>query len=343
MRRLWIALALGGLVPQALTPVEPRVSFPRAGLGLDVALDAATAPEVRQRVLAEIRGTGVNVFALTLSWSAAEPDAGKYDVGELIRAARLLRQSGATVHLDVPIVIGLQRDVPRDLETVAFDDSHFSARFAQLLAALQPALLDASTVSLGYGADAYFADRKEELEAYVRLFRGAADLLKKNAPQLFVGVTTTAPTESPAPAVATALQESASVSLYIYAPFQRANPFLHRTPESLDHDWKLLLDHSAGRPIAFPEVSYSSSRENGSSPEHQAEFVRRLRRFLAASDGRRLMFARYASWRDAPAPHASADATPVGRRRAAFLANRGLETADGHAKPAWTEWVQQGR
>jgi hypothetical protein len=343
MRRLWIALALGSLVPQALTPVEPKMSVPRSGLGLDVALDAGVAAEVRQRVLAEIRRTGVNVFSLTLSWSAAEPEAGKYDLGEFVRSARLLRQSGATLHLDVPIVVGPRRDVPRDLETVAFDDARFSARFAQLLAALEPALLDASTISLGYAADAYFADRKEELEAYVRLFRGAADLLKKNAPQLFVGVTTTTPMESATPAVATALQESASVSLYIYAPFQRGNPFLHRTPDTLDRDWKLLLDRSGGRPIAFPEVSYSSSRENGSSPERQAEFVRRLRRFLAASDGRRLMFARYSSWRDTPVPHSSADLTPVGRRRVAFLANRGLETADGQAKPAWTEWVKEGR
>jgi hypothetical protein len=330
-------------MPQALTPVEPKASVPRAGLGLDVALDAGATTEVRQRALAEIRATGVNVFALTLSWSAAEPDAGKYELGELIRSARLLRQSGATVHLDLPIVLGPRRDVPRDLETVAFDDTRFSSRLAQLLAALEPALLDTSTLSLGYGADVYFAERKEELEAYVRLFRGTADLLKKNAPQLFVGVTTTAPTESAAPAVTTALQAPASVSLYIYVPFQRSNPFLHRAPDALDHDWKLLLDRSGGRPIAFPEVSYSSSRENGSSPERQAEFVRRLRRFLAASDGRRLMFARYASWRDTPVAHSAADATPVGRRRAAFLANRGLETADGRAKLAWTEWVKEGR
>jgi len=154
---------------------------------------------------------------------------------------------------------------------------------------------------------------------------------------------TATPSESAAPAVATALQEIGSVALYIYAPFQRANPFLHRPPDALDHDWKLLLDRSGGRPIAFPEVSYSSSRENGSSPERQAEFVRRLRRFLAASDGRRLLFARYVLWRDIPAAHSAAEATPAGRRRAAFYANRGLQTADGHPKPAWTEWVKEAR
>ena len=51
-----------------------------------------------------------------------------------------------------------------------------------------------------------------------------------------------------------------------------------------------LLEAARGRPIAFPEVSFSSAAENGSSPEKQAEFVRRMRRFLASHDGRTLLF-----------------------------------------------------
>jgi len=334
--RLWIALVLG-----FLAPLEPRAAIPRPGLGLDLELDAGVPAEARERALVEIRRTGVNVFALSVSWSAAEPQAGRYDLAGIFQSARLLRQSGATVHLDLPIVAGRRRDVPADLERLAFDDARFAARLGQLLSALEPTLLDASTLSLGYGADAYFADEKDELEAFQRLFRGAVEFLKKTAPHLRVGVTTTTPSESAAPAIAAALQEPASVSLFIYAPFQRANPFVHRTPDALDHDWKLLLDRAGDRPIAFPEVSYSSSRENGSSPERQAEFVRRLRRFVASSDGRRLLFARYTAWRDTPLPGSPADTTPVGRRRNAFYANRGLETTDGHAKPAWAEWVKE--
>jgi hypothetical protein len=343
VKRFWLACLCGTLAAPAFAPPEPKAPpAPRAGLGLDVILEAGATAEA-QRALVEIRATGVNVFALSLSWPVMEPQTGKYDLGEVVRSARLLRQSGASVHLDLPIVASRRRDVPGDLETLPFDDARFSARLGQLLAALEPALWDASTLSLGYGADAYFADKKDELEAFQRLFRGALELLKKTAPQLRVGVTTTAPSESAAPAIAAALQESASVSLFIYAPFQRANPFLHRPPDALEHDWKLLLDRSGGRPIAFPEVSYSSSRENGSSPERQADFVRRLRRFIASSDGRRLLFARYSSWRDLAPPRPSADTTPVGHRRAAFYANRGLETADGQAKPAWKEWVREGR
>jgi hypothetical protein len=165
-------------------------------------------------------------------------------------------------------------------------------------------------------------------------------------------VTTAAPTESPAPVVAAALHQGSPVLFYLYAPFDRTNPFRHRPPESLEHDWKLLLESAAGRPIAFPEVSYSSAPENASNPERQAEFVRRLRRFLQASDGRLLLFVRYVAWRDEPDPRpAAADAkspsaapvapaAPAAARRAAFLAHRGLQTERGAPKPAWSEWIR---
>jgi hypothetical protein len=340
VKRIALAIAWLGLAI-AVCPLEPAAAPGRSGLGLEVELDASVPADVRQRVLAEIRATGVNVFALSLSWLAIEREPGKYDLGEFLRSARLLRQSGAIVHLDLPIVAGRRRDVPADLDRVAFDDERFQTRLGRLLAALQPALLDASTLSLGYGADAYFADKKEELEAFRRLMGGVRAALARSAPQLRVGVTTAAPGESVAPEVATALQESASVSLFIYAPFERASPFTHRPPDALEHDWKLLLARAGDRPVAFPEVSYSSSRENGSSPERQAEFVRRFRRFLSAADGHRLLFARYAAWRDSPPGASAADATPVGRRKAAFYANRGLQTVDGQAKPAWAEWVKK--
>ena len=342
MKRIGLAIACFGLA-RALSPLEPAAAPGRAGLGLEVELDAAVPADARQRVLAEIRATGVNVFALSLSWPAVEHEPGKYDLGEFLRSARLLRQSGAMVHLDLPIVAGRRRDVPADLDRVAFDDERFQTRLGRLLAALEPALLDASTLSLGYGADAYFAGKMEELEAFLRLMGGVRTALATGAPQLRVGVTTAAPGESVAPEVATALQEAASVSLFLYAPFERANPFTHRPPDAIEHDWKLLLARAGDRPVAFPEVSYSSSRENGSSPEKQAEFIGRFRRLLSASDGHRLLFARYAAWRDAPPAAGPADATPVGRRKAAFYANRGLQTVDGQAKPAWAEWVKNGR
>jgi hypothetical protein len=336
------AFALAGVL--AARPVgSPDASRPLIGLAIE--FQRPPSAEVEQRALKEVRATGVDFFLLSLSWSQAEPSPRKYRVEQITRTARILRQSGATLHLDLPLVSGRRRDVPRDLAGLAFDDPKLSVRLGKLLEALAPALADISTLSLGYEADAYFADKPEELKAYLSLFAGAVEFLHTLAPRLAVGITTTAPTESVAPEVAAQLHQKSPVLFYLYAPFERGKPFWHRAPASLEADWNRLLEAVKGKPIAFPEVSFSSSPENGSSPEKQADFIRRLRGFLASADGRRLLFARYVGWRDPPGGTYVLDsgAPDALRRQAAFFANRGLKKDNGDPKPAWKEWIRSAR
>ena len=337
-------LAVPGAVTAASPPPPPPTPKP-AALGLAVNLPARASAVDRQRALDSVRATGVSVLALAVSWPAAEPRAQKYEVADVVRAARLLRQSGATLHLDLPLVDGRGRQVPKDLAGAAFDDPKLAARLGKLFEALGPALLDFSTLSLGNEADAYFASRPEELTAYLRLFAGAVEFLGKVAPRLLVGVATAAPTDSRAPGVAARLHEKSPAVFFVYAPFVPAAPFTHRPPETLDADWKAMIAAAAGRPLAFTEVSFSSSPENGSTPAKQAEFVRRMRRFLASADPTRLLFARYVPWRDATAAEIqlAPSASAIEIRRAAFFRNRGLQTSDGTPKPAWREWLEVPR
>ncbi len=343
VRRLGSGLFLLALACVAEAAPQRHRPLPPA-LGLGVEFEQDLAPAAQRQALEEVRRTGVSVFGLALSWSAVEPGPGQYRLGDVTRAARLLRQSGATLHLDLPLVAGRVKDVPADLRALAFDDTRLSERLGRLLDALELALLDCSTLSLGYEADTYFADKPEELRAYLLLFEGAVRFLEKKVPHLKVGVTTLAPTESPAPAVAAALHRPSPVLFYLYSPFERGAPYLHRSSDVIERDWKLLLDRASGRPIAFPEVSYSSAAENGSSLEKQAEFVKRLRRLIASSDGQRLLFARYVPWRDPSAGRfpVAPNASETARRRATFLSNRGLQTSTGEGKPAWREWVRAG-
>jgi len=333
-----VALAAGPPAPRGAAPVA--VPVPVVGVALNLA-PSATAAE-RQEAVETVRRTGASFFELTLSWSAAEPSPGHYVLEDLAKTARLLRQSGATLALDLPLVTETARDVPADLVGVAFDDPKLSLRLGHLLDALGPVLLDVQSLSLGEAADAYFADKPDELRAYRRLFDGAVAFLHKKAPHLLVGVTTLAPTESPAPEVAAELHRHSPLLLYIYCPFEKGRPFQQRDPKDLDGDWSQLLKGAGDRPVGFPVVSYSSSPENGSSPARQADFVRRMRRFLANADGRRLLFARYVALRDGPEPSGTSvgAVVPRERKRAFFLAMRGLETAAGDPKPAWLEWVK---
>jgi len=339
-----VRLVLPALILMAAAPSRAPAPPLAPAVGITVNLEPSASPAARQAALEMVRRTGANFFALELSWSAAEPAPRRYRVEEITRTARLLRQSGAVLHLDLPLVRETSRDVPADLAQTAFDDPRLSLRLGGLLDALLPALLDFQTLSLGDGADAYFADRQDELHAYRRLFDGAVQFLEKKSPRLLVGVTTAAPIDSPAPEVAAALHQRSPLLLYAYSPFVRDSPFEQRDPAALDRDWRALLEGAGGRPIAFPVVSYSSSAENGSSPARQAEFVRRFRSFLAKADGRALLFARYVALRDVAGdelPDAVPGAPAAERRRHAFLANRGLQELDGKPKAGWREWVRE--
>lgn len=340
MRRLLAASVLALLA--AARPDRAANSGPTPALGVGLNLSGAS-PAQQQAALETVRRTGASFFALEISWSAAEPRPREYDVAEVTRSARLLRQSGATLHLMLPLVTESARDVPSDLAGTAFDDPKLSLRLGRLLDALAPALLDAQTLSLGEAADTYFADKPEELKAYRRLFEGAVQFLRKKFPRLLVGVTTSAPTESRSPEVAALLHQKSPVLFYSYCPLVAGAPFTQRPPDALEKDWSALLKGAAGRPIAFPEVSYSSSEENGSSPEKQAEFIRRFRRFASRSDGSALLFARYLWLRDPPPdslPSIEAGASMAERRRRALLASCGLQDSGGRGKPAWREWLR---
>ncbi|HEV8231346.1 MAG TPA: hypothetical protein VGQ75_03285 [Thermoanaerobaculia bacterium] len=350
---LSLAIASGVLAPAPARPVRPPPAENPAALGLAVNLPESAAPADRQRALDQVRRAGVSVFALEISWPAAEPRPRRYDVARVTHAARLLRQSGAVLHLDLPLVSARTRQVPSDLAAMAFDDPKLSLRLGRLFDALGPALLDFSTLSLGNEADSYFVDKPEELLAYRRLFEGAVEFLRKRAPRLLVGVATAVPMDSRAPLVAAALHQKSPALFYLYAPFLRDAPFTHRAPGTLDRDWSAILSAAGGRPVAFTEVSFSSAPENASSPEKQADFVRRMRRFLATTERSRLLFARYVAWRD-PVP-GSLPLTPgplsqrergqppaaegnLATRRTAFFSNRGLQKSDGTPKPAWKDF-----
>lgn len=335
--RVYLAIVLGGCALGARAQ-ERRP----AALGLALNLPADASPSARSRAVEDARRSGVTMFGLSISWSEGEPAPRQYRIEDVTRTGRLLRQSGAVLHLDVPIVTAATRDVPADLGERAFDDPRLTIRLGRFLEALEPALLDFATLSLGHEADSYFSEKPGELRAYRRLVEGAVTFLGKRVPHLRVGVTTLAPVESRAPEIAATLHAASAVLFYIYAPIASGSPFLHRPPADLDRDWKRLLETAHGRPIAFPEISYSSAAENGSDATRQADFIRRLRRAVASADGDRLLFARYVPLRDPP----PAEVPPTvgfsesARRRTIFLANRGLQLVDGRAKPAWREWLR---
>ena len=312
---LFLARAGRVTVAPAAPPLRPANA--PAAIGLAVNLPESASPAERQSALDSVRRSGASFFALELSWPAAEPRPRRYDVLAMTRTARLLRQSGVMLHLDLPLVNGRARELPADLAAVSFD----------------PSGLGNVVGEYGVGGDRRYVHALGLIGMFGTVgpcgyeFDGLGNVVGMTAP------------------------DGSVHNRYVYAPFLPSAPFAHRPPETIDRDWKAILAGAAGRPVGFTEVSYSSAPENGSTPEKQAEFVRRMRRLAATTDRSRLMFARYVAWRD-PDPRDSPDPAglpplPLGRRmgedavrRAAFFAHRGLVQADGKPKPAWREWTK---
>jgi hypothetical protein len=176
---LTLLLARPARSPVAASTPRLRLANVPAALGLAVNLPESASAAERQKALEQVRRAGASLFALEVSWPAAEPTPRRYDVASVTRTARLLRQSGAVLHLDLPLVNGRAREVPADLAALSFDDPKLAVRLGKLLDALGPALADFSTMSLGNEADSYFADKPDELRKFLRLFDGAVAFLRK--------------------------------------------------------------------------------------------------------------------------------------------------------------------
>jgi len=98
-------ILLAALVASAGPSEKSKPTRP-PGVGLAAEPEKSLPAETERKLMVQLRATGVSVFGLSVAWPSAEPAPGKYDVTSVIRAARVLRQSGASVHLDLPLVVG---------------------------------------------------------------------------------------------------------------------------------------------------------------------------------------------------------------------------------------------
>ena len=345
-RRAVLALLVGARRPRR--GARAAGPSPAPALGLDVNLPAGTSAAEQQRAFEAVaRGTGVSLYALTRLLDRRGALARQVP-GRRAHSARrgCCRQSGALLHLDLPLVVGRARDVPADLDGVAFDDSRLSLRLGRLLDALEPALArrrDALARLRGGRLLRRQAGRAARLPASLRR-RGELSR-EEGSEARGRRDDATRPPRAPRPRSRRRSTSGARSSSTSTRRSSRAGRTGSASPDAIEKDWKAAAVRVAGeRLIAFPEVSYSSSAENGSTPEQagrlraaHAEAARGHRRAPAALRALGLLARRRAA--DPPAPQSA----EVERRRAAFFVHRGLQAQDGAAKPAWRAWVRAAK
>ena len=312
----------GGVVAVA---VNPPAHSPGSHRGIDIALGAGA------------RGTFHSV-----TWSRLEPAPGRYNHAAMAEIRYLSRTRGLELLLGLQVVNTTARETPRDLAGLDFDSAAVRRRFHALIDELAPYLnRNVRYVSVGNEVDMYLARRSAEWGSYGRFYADAAAHIRRVAPWIEVGVTTTfSGAVRKQRRKVEALNRSSDVNIHTYYPVH--GQFTVRPPSVPRTDFDRLLRLGGRKPLVFQEVGYPDSRALGSSEAKQAAFVANV---FAAWRGRadRIPFLNFLPLHDL-SPHACNEiAAYYGRAGAAkleaFLCSLGLRSANGPAHLAWKPFV----
>ena len=329
---LALALAAGALAASGTSrsvvavAVNPPANAPGSHRGIDVALAGGA------------RGTFHSV-----TWARLEPAPRRYDRAAMSEIAYLSRARGLQVLLGLQVVNTTGREMPRDLAGLPFDSPRVRERFHDLVDELEPYLnANVRYLSVGNEVDIYLARRPGEWASYGRFYADAAAHIRRVAPWIEVGVTTTfsGAVRKQRRKVAE-LNRSSDVSIHTY--YAVHGEFAAHPPSVAGTDIKRLVRLSGRRPVVFQEVGYPASPVLGGSEAKQAKFVANV---FAAWRGAaaRIPFLNFLPLHDLSGEACAEIAAYYGRAGAeklkAFLCSLGLRRADGSPKPAWREFVQ---
>jgi hypothetical protein len=316
-------------VPQTLALI---MDTPNSSAPTQAALDEATRLAL---------DAGVKGIVVMHTWSELEPAPGQYALTNLQAELARHRQDGLQIYLGIQVINTVKRELPADLQSLAFDDPQVLSRFHDLIDALQPVLSGAERyLSIGNEVDTYLANNPSQWSAYQSFYEDALAYVHQEQPSLQVGVTTGFDGYS-----STSVDEVAALNTrsdfiaLTYYPMQDGAQV--RSPDAPHADFPLMVNKAGGRPVVLQEAGFPSGALNGSSEQSEAQFV------AAALDawklqGNSMPFLSYFLLYDFDAPTCAAFDAYYGVNDPAFtefLCSLGLRRADGTEKPAWSSFV----
>ncbi|MGP8258306.1 MAG: hypothetical protein ACLQLR_09360 [Methanoregula sp.] len=287
-------------------------------------------------------GAGVKGVLLTWTWSELEPSPGVFDLSQLQPAIQYFSASGFKILLGIQVIDTVAKEVPSDLQTVAFDSPQMMSRFHALLDQITPSLAsNVKYISIGNEVDVYLSSNPTEWTPYQAFYEDGLAYLHQKAPGIQIGVTETYPGFSGATkAQVSELNQSSDVVILTYYPLH--GDYQVNSPESPATDFPTIVALSGGKPVVLQEVGYPSGSLNGSSEAMEAEFVTSA---LEAwhSAGSDIPYFNYFLEYDFSQTECDTFVQFYGLPNDAafgsFLCSLGLRHSDGTAKPAWSSFV----
>ena len=301
--------------------------------------------QAQDAAVALAQGAGVNGVIMTYTWSSLEPTPGHIDLTGLQAGLAYYRQKGMQILLGIQLINTVKREVPSDLETVAFDDPRFIARFHTLLDAVKGALSGSERyVSIGNEVDVYLQSQPAQWPTYTAFYNDAVAYLHATWPGVAVGVTTTFGGYSvESKSAVQTLNAQSDLVILTYYPLQNGTQV--QPPTAPATDVPLMLSLAGSKQVVLQEAGYPSGALTDSSEAAQAQFVGNLYQAWHQA-GDKMPFLSYFLLYDFDSTTCSSFSTYYGVADPAFLSylcTLGLRRSDGSAKAAWSTFGTAAR
>lgn len=349
---LFVALLVscgGGGGGGAGTPTVDASSLPLLAIGSRIGVFYSQATPAARATLdaafAEVVANGVDSHEISIPWTDIESAPGVVDTTAIAEQLASARASGLVPYLLVRTIDVNNLNVPADLVGLDFDDPKMLARFATVIDAVVPLLVQEGGfyLSVGNEVDSWLAANPAQINRFASFVSAARERAHAIEPRLAVGVTVQFGVLTKLPAAFAALKDASDVLSFTYYPIK--GDFGVRDPADVFADIQAMLDAIAPAPLLLQEVGYPAGSEptpsNGSSPEMQRQFVANMFAVIAANP--RIRFASFwhlADWSVADLDFLEAYfglSDPAFRE---FLGSLGMRSAaDGAAKPAYAEFL----
>ncbi|MDX2064118.1 MAG: hypothetical protein SFX74_00090 [Fimbriimonadaceae bacterium] len=321
---LWLAASVPA--PQAAPP------GPKVGLAFNAVMSRG-----EEGFLASMREQvqmGTEAMALSLNWKEIETGPGMFDLKKIDDNLGLARFVGAEPYVTIKIINTTAREVPTDLQEQAWDSPVMIARFQEFLRAILPRFGNrVKALSIANEADIYFADKADELDGFMRLYRATKSTLKTSAPDLPIGVTTTWEGISTRKSICQTLQQE---SEFLFLTYYAVRPDYSLQPNTeVRKHLAEMAAFTGTKPWVLQEFGQPASPVLGASDATQDAFLKETLRVLPEF-APRLKAAVYFSQVDFSPELVTALKTYYGAqdpRFAAFLGSLGLRDATGKARP----------
>ncbi len=311
------------------------LAYPRNGGQANAEDWAATAQDLKD--------INASTIVITKTWRDLEPGSRIYgDLHQLAKDFNDNTAAGRPVFFGFQPINTVKRELPRDLEKLAWDDPALITRLQELMDQfVREGAKPPKYVSLANEADVYFEKNPKELPAFLKFYERAAEVIKRNAwPDTRVGITVTfdglmtGRTE-----IIAKLVQASEIAIFTYYPVIGLKPL---PVENIGDHLDLITQAAGEKDIYFQEAGFPSSEGLGSSQARQAKF---FDTFISALRGRdQIKMASLFMLHDFTQEHCDMFTGYYGFAKAPkgtkakfrdFICTLGLKTSDGKEKQAW--------